>query len=92
MTQYEVHARKSDEGTSTHDSNKWILMANFQYSPVKSIYVSEADVRIFPNPVTDIHFSGLDDDEADLIIKDMTGKEVYSVKKNCRHLLLIFPN
>ncbi len=82
MTQYEFMHENPDEGTSYYRLKQVDFDGKFEYSPVKSIYVSEADVRIFPNPVTDmLHFSGLDDEAVDLIIKDMTGKEVYSVKE-----------
>jgi len=82
MTQYEFMHENPTAGTSYYRLKQVDFDGKFEYSPVKSIYVSEADVRIFPNPVTDmLHFSGLDDQPRDLIIKDMTGKEVYSVKE-----------
>ena len=55
----------------------------FEYLPVKSVYISSnEDIRIFPNPVSDmLNISGINDQPIEVVIRDITGKEVFSARE-----------
>jgi Secretion system C-terminal sorting domain len=82
VAQYQFMHDNPKVGTTYYRLKQVDFDGKFEYSPMKSIYFSSENVRVFPNPVTDrLHLSGLIDTPVKLIIKDMTGKEVYSEKE-----------
>jgi Secretion system C-terminal sorting domain len=51
----------------------------FEYSPVISVYMEDEDIRIYPNPATEIlNIAGIVDKPINVTITDFTGKEVFS--------------